>query len=405
MLFSYKAVKKDGTRYEGTLEAADKFALYKKLHEDGETVLEAAQEKTKKLSVSNILSLSIGGTKMVDRIMFAKNLAAMLRAGLPLARALTVLERQMTGKVWKPIFKALGEDLAKGTNFSTALSAFPKTFSGLFVSMVAAGEESGSLSQSLSIVAEQLEKNYLLQKKVRGAMMYPAIILTIMLIIGILMLVFVIPKLTATFKEFGADLPFATKLVINTSSFFEAHYIVIIIGIIGTVTGLYFFFKTALGKRFLGKAVLKLPVIGPIAIQVNSARVTRTFSSLLSSGVEVVTAIKITADVVQNVHYKEMLTRTAEDIQKGSTIQSLFLPRGDLYPSFVAEMIGVGEETGTLSKTLFEVAIFYENEVDQKTKDMSTIIEPFLMVFIGGAVGFFALAMVSPIYSLSDKIG
>ncbi len=403
MLFSYKAVKKDGTHYEGTLEAQDKFALFKKIHEQGDAVLEAT-EKNGGGSLKKFLNFSFGGAKMADRIMFAKNLAAMLKAGLPLARALTVLERQMTGKVWKPIFASLSDSLAKGTPFSAALAMFPKSFSSLFVSMVAAGEESGSLAQSLLIVGEQLEKSHNLQKKVKGAMMYPSIILGVMVIIGILMLIFVIPKLTATFKEFKADLPMATKFVIWISDLFESHYILIILGLIVVSVGGFAFTKTAVGKRFMGKLVLKLPIIGNIAKEVNSARVARTFSSLLSSGVEVVTAIKITSDVVQNVHYKEMLALTAENIQKGSTLQSLFMPRGDLYPSFVSEMIGVGEETGTLSKTLFEVALFYENEVDQKTKDMSTIIEPFLMVFIGTAVGFFDLAMISPIYSLSNNI-
>lgn len=403
MFFVYKAIKKDGTHYNGTLEANDKFAVYKKLHEEGDTVL-SVNEEGKRGSLKNILNISFGGPKMADKIMFAKNLSAMLKAGLPLARALTVLERQMTGKVWKPVFASLSDSLSKGTSFSVALGLFPKTFSSLFVSMVAAGEESGSLSQSLSIVGEQLEKSYNLQKKVRGAMMYPGIILSVMIIIGIMMLVFVIPKLTATFKEFNTELPFATQLVIWVSDFFAAHYIIVVLALIVAVVATYIFSKTDTGKRFIGRLVLKLPIIGNIAKEVNSARMSRTFSSLLSSGVEVVTAIKITSDVVQNVHYKEMLKTTAENIQKGSTLQSLFMPRADLYPSFVSEMIGVGEETGTLSKTLFEVAIFYENEVDQKTKDMSTIIEPFLMVFIGVGVGFFALAMISPIYSLSDKI-
>lgn len=403
MFFSYKAVKKDGTHYEGSVEASDKFAVYKKLHDEGCVVLQVG-EKGASGSLKKFLNFSFGGAKAADKIMFAKNLSAMLRAGLPLARALTVLERQMTGKVWKPIFVSLADSLSKGTNFSAALGLFPKTFSALFISMVSAGEESGSLSQSLAIVGEQLEKSYALQKKVKGAMMYPLIIFCVMIIIGILMLIFVIPKLTATFKEFKADLPFATKIVIWVSDFFSAHYILIIISGILCVAFGYFFLKTPTGKRFSGKLVLKLPIIGNIAMQVNSARMARTFSSLLSSGVDVVSAIKITADVVQNVHYKEMLTTTAENIQKGSTIQSLFMPRMDLYPSFVSEMIGVGEETGTLSKTLFEVAVFYENEVEQKTKDMSTIIEPFLMVFIGVGVGFFAMAMISPIYSLSNNI-
>ncbi len=403
MLFSFKAVKKDGTHYEGTLEAADKFALYKELHDRGDVVLKVSAKGTKS-TLKEMMNISFGGAKTVDRIMFAKNLAAMLRAGLPLAKALSVLERQMTSKVWKPIFVTLNENLAKGVPLSTSLGAYPKTFSPLFVSMVAAGEESGSLSQALSTVGDQLEKSHQLSKKVKGAMMYPAIIFCVMIIIAVLMFIFVVPKLTATFKEFNAELPFITRMVMGVSDFFANHYFLVLGIFIVLAGGFYAISKTVRGRSAIDLTVLKLPIIGKIAKEVNSARTARTLSSLLSSGVEVVSAIKITSNVVQNVHYKNMLARTAEDIQKGSTLQSLFLPRGDIYPSFVAEMIGVGEETGTLSKVLIEVALFYEEEVDQKTKDMSTVIEPFLMVFIGVGVGFFALAMISPIYSLSNNL-
>lgn len=403
MLFSYKAVKKDGSHYEGTLEAADKFALYKQLHEAGEIVL-SAKEKGTKAGIKKLFSFSIGGAKTADRIMFAKNLSAMLKAGLPLARALSVLEHQMSSKSWQPIFASIGDNLSKGVAFSTALSYYPKIFSQLFVSMVAAGEESGNLSGSLLIVGEQLEKSYLLQKKIRGAMMYPGIILCVMIGIAILMFAYVLPKLTATFKEFNTTLPLPTRIVIGASDFFAAHYLVILVLIAGVILGVIAFSRTVSGKKFFGKLVLRLPVIGNIAKEVNSARATRTLSSLLSSGVDVVASIKITSNVVQNLHYREMLMDTSEKIQKGSTLQSLFAPRNDLYPAFVSEMIGVGEETGTLSKTLLEVASYYESEVDQKTKDMSTVIEPFLMVFIGVGVGFFAIAMISPIYSLSNNL-
>ena len=253
-------------------------------------------------------------------------------------------------------------------------------------------------------MGEQLEKSYLLQKKIRGAMMYPGIILCVMIGIAILMFAYVLPKLTATFKEFNTTLPLPTRIVIGASDFFAAHYLVILVLIAGVILGVIAFSRTVSGKKFFGKLVLRLPVIGNIAKEVNSARATRTLTSLLSSGVDVVASIKITANVVQNLHYREMLMDTSEKIQKGSTLQSLFAPRNDLYPAFVSEMIGVGEETGTLSKTLLEVASYYESEVDQKTKDMSTVIEPFLMVFIGVGVGFFAIAMISPIYSLSNNL-
>ncbi|MDP1625415.1 MAG: type II secretion system F family protein [bacterium] len=404
MIFSYKAVRADGTEYESTAEADDKFALYKDLHAKGEAVLHVKEKGGRSGSGKSIWTISFGGAKAADRIMFAKNLSAMLRAGLPLARALSVLDRQMSGKVWRDMFASFQDDLAKGVSFSTALAKFPKSFPPIFTAMVAAGEESGNLSGALSIVGEQLDKSHRLQKKVKGAMMYPAIILGIMVAIGILMFVYVVPKLTATFRDFGVELPLATRAILGLSDLVSNHSVLLFTSIIAVVALVFFALRSKPGKSAFHRFVLIIPVIGPIAKEVNSARTARTMSSLLSSGVDMVAAIKISSNVVQNVHYKAMLERTAEDIQKGSTLQSLFLPRGDLYPSFVSEMIGVGEETGTLSKTLLEVAIFYEGEVEQKTKDISTIIEPALMVIIGIGVGVFALAMIAPIYSLTENI-
>lgn len=403
MLFTYKAVRQGGGEYEATMEAADKFALYKEVHAKGDAVI-SVHAKTAKGKVKKLFSISWGGIKAADKVMFAKNLAAMLRAGLPLARSLSVLERQIDSKEWKKIFSALEDNVAKGTAFSVSLNQFPKVFNPLFVSMVAAGEESGNLAGSLSLIGEELEKSYELRKKVRGAMMYPLIILGLMFAIGILMFMYVIPKLTSTFKQFNAELPFATRAIIATSDFFQTYYIWIFAVIIIVVILAIVFSKSVRGKRMMDKAILKLPIVGLMSRETNSARTARTLSSLLSSGVAMVSALKITSGVVQNLHFKDMLARTSESIQKGSSLQSLFSVETNLYPPFVGEMMGVGEETGTLTKSLLEVATFYENEIDQKTKDMSTIVEPLLMIFIGVGVGFFALAMIAPIYSLSNAI-
>lgn len=404
MFFTYKASRSDGTQYDGTLEAVDKFALYKELHARGETVLSVALKKTNSSFLSRLTAISFGGVRQQDKIMFAKNLSAMLRAGLPLSRALTVLEKQIKGKRWGDIFAALIDGLSKGTSFSVALSTFPKVFPPFMISMVSVGEESGSLAGSLSIVGDQLEKSHALEKKVRGAMIYPAIIIGVMVIIAILMFVFVVPQLTATFASFGAALPLSTRIILGVSAALGHHYLIIILAALVVIVGIYVFSKTNIGRRFNHTLILKLPITGYIAKEVNSARTARTLSSLLTSGVDVVGALKITGNVVQNVHYQNLLHNAAENIQKGGSLEKIFLSRPDLYPDFIAEMVGVGEETGTLSKTLLEVAVFYENEVDEKTKDMSTIIEPVLMILIGIGVGFFALAIISPIYSLSNTI-
>ncbi len=401
-LFKYKAVRKDGTEYTNTFEAPDKFALYKELQSKGDTIV--FEKEIKQGGVSAFLHRDFGSVKTEHIILFAKNLSAMLAAGLPLSRALAVIARQVSNKRMTKSILSIIDSLNTGLSLSQSIRAFPAIFSKLFVSMVAVGEESGNLSQSLKLVAEQLEKTHQLKKKVKGAMMYPGIIFSVMVVIAILMFIFVVPSLTNTFREFNVDLPLSTRFVIGVSDAFQNHLILMILGFVGLTTSLVVFLRTTFGRSLFHRVILKIPVIGLITQHINSARVARTLSSLLSSGVDMLTAMTIVSEVVQNVHYQKMLTHAIEQVQKGVQLAPLFFDRPDLYPSFVGEMVAVGDETGTLSRVLFETAVFYENEVEQKTKDLSTIIEPLLMVVIGAAVGFFALAMIAPIYSLSSVI-
>jgi len=225
-----------------------------------------------------------------------------------------------------------------------------------------------------------------------------------MIIIGILMLIYVIPGLTKTFKEANVELPMSTKAVIFISDFLGNNAITAFMGTVLAVGILYGWTRTKKGKRFLDFLTLRLPIISGIIKETNSARTSRTLSSLLSAGVPVAQALSITGDVIQNSYYKEVLKESEESVEKGDSISSVFVKNDRLYPIFVGEMINVGEETGNMSKMLMEVALFYENEVSQKTKDMSTIIEPFLMVFIGAVVGFFAISMITPMYSIMNNI-
>ena len=399
----YKSISPSGETHEGVIEAQDSYALARILKEKGETLIIA--EEIKKKSLRDHLNISIGGrVKLAEKIAFAKNLAAMVDAGLTLSRGLNVMQRQTKNKLFQDALAALTEEVEKGTTLSQAMAKYPDIFSGLFISMVRAGEESGKLGESLRIVADQMDRTYSLQRKVRGAMMYPAIIISVMIIIGILMLMFVVPTLTATFKELAVDLPRSTQLVITVSDALKNHPIVALGSIIGSVLLVILFARTKQGKRSFEFLFLHTPVIGMLVKQTNAARMARTFSSLLSSGVEVVSAISITRDVMQNSYYKDVLSLAESEIQKGSLISSVFTQYEHLYPPMVGEMISVGEETGKLPDMLLQIASFYEGEVEQKTKDMSTIIEPFLMVIIGAGVGFFAISMISPIYSLSSGI-
>jgi type IV pilus assembly protein PilC len=402
-LFHYKIQKKDGTPSEGTVEAKDKFALYHTLKQDGSTVISAEEVKEKKGIEVPFLSGFVGGVKTHDKINFAKNLSKMIDAGLPVTRALSILERQAKGQ-FKKVLVGLNDSLSKGNTFSDSMQNYPKVFSTLFVSMVRAGEESGNLSTALQNVGMQMEKSYQLTKKIRGALMYPAVILSLMVVIGVLMMVYMVPTLTSTFVGLGIKLPLSTRIIIAISDFLKDYFIFVILGTIALGFLTAFGLRTQKGQRLADYIFLRLPVIGTIVKQLNSARTARTLSSLLSSGVDIVVAIGITKDVIQNSYYKAVLEKIQNVIQKGEPISAVFGENNKLYPLFVGEMVSVGEETGKIGEMLLSVAVFYEDEVDQKTKDMSSIIEPVIMIIIGVGVGFFAISMLGPTYSLADAL-
>lgn len=389
---------------EGVIEAADKFAAATELRSNGKIVIyveeapEAASFSLK--SITGIFS----HVKTQELVVFAHNLTTMMSAGLPLSRALSIIERQTKNKTFKKTISALIEDIGRGSTLSAGMAKFPKVFSPLFVSMVNAGEESGSLAQSLLVVGDQLEKSYLLQKKIKGAMIYPSVILAALFFIGILMFIFVVPTLSATFKELHTELPFSTQVIIGISDFLANHLIIALLSIAGVIA----FFMTALrtkkGRRIFEFVIFKLPVVGELVRESNAARTARTLSSLLSSGVGMLDGITITKDVLQNSYYKEALAVAVERAQKGIPLSSVFMEYNKIYPPLVGDMVEVGEETGKLAEMLFNVAVFYENEVDDATKNMSTIIEPVLMLLIGASVGFFAISMITPMYSVMSNI-
>jgi type IV pilus assembly protein PilC len=405
--YTYIAKKSDGTEYTGSTEVADRFALFQYIRKEGGTVLsfkEASKDGRGLTALFKRLSSGFGGVREHEKIIFARNLSAMLEAGLATSRALSVMDRQTKNASFKKILGSLNEEVQKGKPLSAALEGYPRVFSRLFVAMVRAGEESGSLAESLRVVAGQLEQTYQLKKKIRGAMTYPAIVVGAMIIIGIVMMVYVVPTLSEIFAEVGTDLPASTQVVIGTSDFLRTHPIAAALLLATLITLGIMGFKTEAGRRMMNSVILHVPVISVIAKETNSARTTRTLSSLLSAGVPVIRALEITGEVVQNHYFQRVIVEAGVHVEKGEPMSEVFRRAEHLYPPFVSEMVAVGEETGELAPMLIRVAEFYEDEVSQKTKDLSTIIEPILMVVIGAGVGFFAVSMISPIYSIGNSI-
>ncbi len=405
--FIYSGEDADGRKVEETVTAADRYAVYDLARDNGHTV--SSIEEGGRFSLRHALNIQkvnvwLGKVKQDELIMITRNLGSMLTAGLTVTRALSVIERQSTNAKLKSVVKSIIERINQGDQFYLALKDFPGVFDDLYVAMIRSGEESGNLSESLKTLAIQMERSSNLKKKIKGAMIYPSIVIIAMVIIAVLMMMFVMPAITGIFKDMGNELPATTRFLIASSDFFANNTLIALAGMIVMVGGALYFLRSRIGKITTSWLIPKLPVIGTMAKETNAARTARTLSSLLNSGVDVIQALEITEEVVQNIFYKRIIRVARDRVEKGTALSETFIERNDLYPILVGEMILVGEETGNISSMLGELAIFYENEVERKTKDLSTIIEPLLMLVIGSGVGFFALALIAPIYSISDGL-
>ncbi|HWU24464.1 MAG TPA: type II secretion system F family protein [Candidatus Paceibacterota bacterium] len=404
MKFRVTVKTPEGSEETNTLEAENRFEVYSLVEKNGGQIV-GLEEVSSGLALPKWLNIKFGsGVKTDEKITFTKNLSAMLGAGLTLSRALSVIERQSKNKYLKEIIEKLQANVKGGMGFHESLAEFPNVFSKLFVAMTKAGEESGKMSETLAVVAKQMDTSNTLTKKVKGAMIYPCIILFAILVIGILMLMFVVPTLSATFKSLGVDLPLSTRIIVAASDFMAHNAIIVVIALAAVIAGLFFAIRSKQGSAALLFVGRHLPVVGDLVRETFSARAARTLSSLLSSGVEMLTAIGIASEVVGENVFGKVLAEAEEQVRKGEPLSTAFSAHEDLYPVFVSEMILVGEETGKVADMLGQVAEYFERDVEERTKDLSTIIEPILMLFIGVFVGIFAISMIAPIYSLSGKI-
>ncbi|OGI71742.1 hypothetical protein A3B84_01120 [Candidatus Nomurabacteria bacterium RIFCSPHIGHO2_02_FULL_35_13] len=404
MLFSYKAKLKNGEIFKSTMDATDRFSLSRELKSRGNTPISIKEKKYNSFNFLPTFQRIFSKVNTEEKIIFTKNLSGMLKAGLSLFRALSVLKKQTKNPAFNEILTSLSDEINSGGTLSSGLAKFPNVFSKLFVSMTRAGEESGNLDNALSEIGMNLEKAHSLTKKINGALIYPGVILSAMILIGVLMFAFVVPTLAGTFQELGVPLPASTRFIILLGNFFYEHLILSFVLIIGSAIAIVSFLRASFMKKYVDFVIIRLPIVGKLSKELNTARTTRTMSSLLLSGVSITRAIEITEDVVQNVYYKKVLKQAKEAIEKGVPFSRVFEENQNLYPVMMTEMIQVGEETGKLSDMLFQIASFYEGEIENKTKNLSVIIEPVLMIFIGVAVGFFAISMISPLYSVMDNI-
>ncbi|MEK7564768.1 MAG: type II secretion system F family protein [Patescibacteria group bacterium] len=411
MEYEYKAVSKDGKKTEGVKMADSQISLARSLREDGMFLISAREKGVNgplpesvsilKKDIFNSLEFLFKYVSLQEKVIFARHLGLMIRAGFSLNKALDTLSRQTKNKYFSQALKNISGRVASGETFSQAISYYPNIFPDLFVSMAKVGEASGKLESTLKLVMMHLRREYMLKRKIHGALVYPSIIVVAMLGVGAVMMTFVLPQLASTFAELNVPLPISTQIIFGISNFMSQYWYFLILILVVVSYSLYFFFrKTKLGKKAINLFLLKTPIFSDITKKINSARFARTLSSLLLGGIPLVEAIRITSDSLTNYFYKKIIAETMVEIEKGKNLSSLLIKYPNMFPPVVTEMIAVGEETGSLADILKELAHFFESEVSIATKSMSSVIEPVIMILMGIAVGIFALSVIQPIYSI-----
>ena len=414
--FYYTAKTQEGKTKTGTMEAKDKHNLAQILRQKGFilTSTQSLEEEKKPARGWSALGgkafLKTGFSSIFKRIsltektMFTRHLAVMVGAGFSLHKALETLAQQTNNPNFKKIINNLVNQIKKGAGIADSLAKYPKVFNDFFISMIRVGEKGGNLEEVLKILANYLKKEHEFRSKVKGAMVYPAVILVTMIGIGILMMLIVMPKLTAMFEELNVNLPITTQILIAVSKFLSKYFFIGIIAFIVLIIVLIKFLKTQKGKHLLSWIFLKPPFLGKLTKKMNCAKFARSFSSMMESGVPIIESLNISAQTVSNVFYSNSLLEIANEIKKGRNLRESIGNYKEIYPALVSQMIGVGEETGELSNIMERLADFYEEEVTNITNNLTSIIEPVLMIIIGIIVGFFAISMIQPMYSMMQGI-
>lgn len=400
-VFLWEGQTRKGEKKKGEIEAANEAALRGILRRQGLTSITVKQ---KPKNLSEYLPFLKQKVKEKEVVIFARIFATMINAGLPLIQCLDLLAQQEQNKTFAQIITAIKEDIEGGSTLSDALRKYPKIFDDLFVNLVAAGESGGILDVILQRLSNYMEKAMKLKSKVKGAMTYPASVLVISIAVVSLLLVKVIPTFQKMFEGFGGELPGPTQFLITLSTYAQKYFLVAIIVLAIAVYAFRRYYKTEKGTLLIDGLILKSPVFGPLLKKVAVARFTRTMSTMMTSGVPILEGLAIVSKTAGNKVVENALIRVRKSISEGKTIAEPLLETG-IFPPMVVQMIAVGEATGALDAMLSKIADFYDDEVDTAVDAMTALLEPFMMVFLGGVVGGMIIAMYLPIFKMASVVG
>lgn len=396
--FKYTARNTFGEKITGKVEAKDERMAAVELQSRKLTVINLHPYTKNVLSELNGI---LFGVKVGDIVNFTRQLATMITAGLPLATALSILVKQGKEQMTRIVASIL-QEIEGGSTFSDALQKHPKVFERIYIQLVAAGETGGVLDNVLERLATNMEKKKAFRGKVRGAMIYPVIVILAMVIVGFIMMIFVIPKLTAMYADFGAELPLMTRVLMGVSDIVATYWYIFVAAGVGGFVALKQWYKTDVGEHKIDAFMLKIPIFGVLIQKLALTEFARTLALLLGAGVSLLESLEIVTEGMDNVIYRDALAAVSKQVEKGIPL-SESLSVYDEFPPILHQMINVGEETGKIDEVLMKLSAYFEQETDQAVKNLTAAMEPLIMIVLGVGVGAMVIAVIMPIYNLTSQ--
>ena len=398
MEFTYKAKDNQGVSHTGAVQSPDTHSATSILRKKGLIVISLQSSNS---AGNTFLNRFLNRVSFTELVIITRQLATMISSGLVLSDAIDILAEQQMNKTLKKALEEISQNIKGGLTLAQALSKYPNIFSHLYVNLVKSGETSGKLDLVLTQMAEGLEKDREFQARVKGAMIYPIVVLSMMVVVFIIMMIFVIPRLTSLYSQSTIDLPLPTKILIGTSNIFTRYWWLVLVILVSTIIFVNRWSKTPEGNFILGSFLLKIPIVGKIITNVTLTNFNRTFGLLTSAGIPLLESIGIVSDLTENPVFKKALKESYAGVEKGLPFSTLL--SGNVFPRIVGQMVKVGEETGKVDEIFFKLSDYFESESDHLVKNLTVAIEPIVLIALGIGVGFLVISIILPIYKLTTS--
>ncbi|MBN2015738.1 type II secretion system F family protein [Candidatus Dojkabacteria bacterium] len=400
-LYEYVAVESSGKTVKGDYEAKDRNEVVDFLHEKNLVVVHV-DEKLKR-NLKDIFNIQIGGIPLTNKVVFSKQLATMISAGLPLLQALEVLASQEKNAPFKASLENVIQLVEGGSKLSNAFAKQKGVYTAVELNLISAGEESGNLVEMIQQVADNLEKQKDFQSKVRSAMIYPAIMFVAIIGVVALLMIFMVPAVEDLYEDFGGELPWVTKAIVAISNFMVSFWWLLVFIIICGLVAYRYYYSTPSGRQVIHRLILSMPVFGDLNTKIQLAEFGRLLSMLLTSGISIIESLNIVSGALSNVHFKKAVKDATFDVEKGTPL-AVPLSKNEDFPLIVSRIIATGESTGNLDKVLKDLGKYYQTEVDYMTSNLTKLMEPIILFIVGGVVAFLALVVYMPIYNLATIV-